>query len=125
MDTFGGTHAMLMLGDMNASLCKRQGNNQDVLLENFVKSNNLFCEQNGSETFFHPNKSDKAEIDYILFNDKCKQYLGNVTVDNRLSLNTSDHIPVVGTLFIQNRIQIQIQEDNEPENESCMQTEMG
>ena len=103
MDTFGGTHAMLILGDMNASLCKRQGNNQDVLLENFVKSNNLFCEQNGSETFFHPNKSDKAEIDYILFNDKCKQYLGNVTVDNRLSSNTSDHIPVVGTLFIQNR----------------------
>ena len=53
--------------------------------------------------FFHPNKTDKAEIDYLLFNDKCKDSVRNVAVDNRPSTNTSDHIPVIGTFNIQNK----------------------
>ena len=88
---------------MNASLCKRKGNNQDILLEEFVRSNGLCYEQAGTETFFHPNKTDKAEIDYLLFNDKCKDSVRNVAVDNRPSTNTSDHIPVIGTFNIQNK----------------------
>ena len=79
LDIFSGTHAVLILGDMNASLCKRKGNNQDILLEEFVRSNALCYEQAGTETFFHPNKTDKAEIDYLLFNDKCKDSVSNVT----------------------------------------------
>ena len=48
---------------------RRNGNYQDVILDNFVKSNGLFCEKAGTEAFFHPNKTDRAEIDYILLND--------------------------------------------------------
>ena len=36
LDTFSGTHAVLILGNMNASLCKRKGNNQDILLESLL-----------------------------------------------------------------------------------------
>ena len=103
LDTFSATHAVLILGDMNASLCKQKGNNQDILLENFVRSNGLHCEQTGTETFFHPNKTDKAEIDYLLFNDKCKDSVRNVAVDNRPSTNTSYHTPVIGTFYILNK----------------------
>ena len=65
-----------------------------------MKSNGLFCEQMGSETFFHPNKTDRAEIDYILLNDKSKSIVRNVAVDNDQTLNTSDHVPVIGTFKI-------------------------
>ena len=72
-------------------------------MEKFVRSNGLCYEQAGPETFFHPNKNDKAEIDYLLFNDKCKDSVRNVAVDNRPPTNTSDHIPVIGTFNIQNK----------------------
>ncbi|MEW8546334.1 MAG: reverse transcriptase family protein, partial [Candidatus Thiodiazotropha sp.] len=100
LNTFCSTHVILILGDMNASLCKRKGNNQDILLENFVKSNGLCCEQSGTETFFHPNKTDKAEIDYIFFNDRYKDLVKDVSVANWPSSNTSDHIPVIGSLLV-------------------------
>ena len=100
INTFSGTHALVIVGDMNASLRRINGNNQDVILENFVKSNGLSCEQTGSETFFHPNKTDRAEIDYILLNDKSKSIVRNVAVDNGQTLNTSDHVPVIGTFKI-------------------------
>ena len=51
INTFSGTHALVIVGDMNASLRRRNGNNQDVILENFVKSNGLFCEQTGTRLF--------------------------------------------------------------------------
>ena len=62
LDTFSGTNAVLILADMNASLCKRKGNDQDILLEKFVRSNGLSYEQTGSETFFHPKKLIKQRL---------------------------------------------------------------
>ena len=100
INTFSGTHALVIVGDMNASLRRRNGNNQDVILENFVKSNGLFCEQTGTEPFFHPNQTDRAEIDYMLLNDKSKSIVRNVAVDNGQTLNTTDHVPVIGTFKI-------------------------
>ena len=98
LNIYNRTHAVLILGDMNASLCLRNGNNQDILLKDFLTSNNMFCVQDGADTFFHPNKSDKAEIDYIFSNKHGRQILRTVSVDSRTFLNTSDHLPVVGTL---------------------------
>ena len=100
INTFSGTHALVIVSDINASLRRRNGKNQDVMLENFVKSNGLFCEQTGTETFFHPNKTDRAEIDYIPLNEKSKSIVRNVAVDNGQTLNTSDHVPVIGTFKI-------------------------
>ena len=94
-------YVLLILGDMNASLQQRKGNNQDTLLKDFQTSNNLHCLQKGAETFFHPNKSDKAEIDYILFDEHSKQIVTTVAVDsNPPPLNTSDHRPIFGTLSL-------------------------
>ena len=83
LNTYSRTHSVLMLGDMNASLQQRKGNNQDTLLKDFQTSNNLHCLQKGAGTFFHPNKSDKAEIDYILFDERSKQIVTTVAVDSK------------------------------------------
>ncbi|MCG8110719.1 MAG: reverse transcriptase family protein, partial [Candidatus Thiodiazotropha endolucinida] len=101
INTFNKTHAIVILGDMNASLCQRNNNSQDSLLKCFVDSNNLHSKQTGLETFFHPNKADKAEIDYILLNSSSKQLVQTVTVDTGSALNTSDHAAVIGTFKIQ------------------------
>ena len=68
LNIYTRSHAVFILGDMNALLVPRRGNQQDVLLRDFVDSNSLCWRQNGEETFFHPNKEDRAEIDDILFN---------------------------------------------------------
>ena len=100
INTYGRTHAVFILGDMNASLCQRKGNSQDRQFIDFVKSNLLYTEQCGVDTFFHPNKDDKAEIDYILMNNLARHIMKTVSVEHKTAQNTSDHIPVVGTLNI-------------------------
>ena len=100
LNSFSSTHAVFILCDMNACLCKWKGNNQDRLLEMFVESNRLYCGQTGAETFFHPNKTDKAGIDYIFQNHRSKQIMKQVAVDDRSPSNTSDHISVIGTFHI-------------------------
>ena len=62
----------------------------------------MFYELTGNDTFFHPNKFDKAEIDHILLNTQSKLAVRKISVDTRTSLNTSDHVLlVVGTFDIQ------------------------
>ena len=60
INTYGKTHAVLAVGDLNASLMTRPGNQQDALLKQFVETNGLSFKQTGENTFFHPNKHDKA-----------------------------------------------------------------
>ena len=100
LNIYNRTHSVLILGHMNASLQQRKGNNQDTLLKDFQTSKNLHYLQKGAETFFHPNKTDKAGIDYILFDKHSKQIVTTVAVDSKTSLNTSDHRPIVGTLSL-------------------------
>ena len=64
-----------MAGDFNASLSEHRGNAQDVLLQTAVNNNSLEYQQNGTSTFFHPNKTDNAEIDYILFNKMGRKFV--------------------------------------------------
>ena len=94
------THVVLILGDINVSLRQGKGNNQDALLKEFVDSNNLTCKQENADTFFHPNKSNRAEIDYILSCPDGSRILIDAGVVSNTSTNTSDHIPVLGTLSV-------------------------
>ena len=100
INTFSGTHTLVIVGEIVCSLRKRNGKNQDVILENFVKSNGLFCEQRGITTFSHPNKTDRPASNCIILSDKSKSIVRNVAVDNRQTLNTSDHFPVSVTFTI-------------------------
>ena len=77
-----------------------KGNSQDRQFNEFFKSNPLYSEQRGADKFFHPNKDDKAEIDDILMNNIARQVMKAVSVENKTAQNTSNHIPVVGTLNI-------------------------
>ena len=74
LNTYSSTHAIFILGDFNGSLVQRKGNSQDLQLGMFVDSNALLNQQNGQCTFFHPNKTDKAEIDYIFYNQQKKRW---------------------------------------------------
>ncbi|MEW8547951.1 MAG: reverse transcriptase family protein, partial [Candidatus Thiodiazotropha sp.] len=56
--------------------------------------------QNGEETFFHPNKTDKAEIDYVLFNRLGEDIVKGVAIEEENALNTSDHRPVYAEISI-------------------------
>ena len=54
MNSYNSTHAILIVGDFNASLKERTGNAQDRLLIDFVSKNSLGCLQSGTPTFYHP-----------------------------------------------------------------------
>ena len=94
LNIYSRTHAVFILGDMNASLVSRKGNLQDTLLQDFFGRNDLVWRQNGEVTFRHPNNMDKAEIDYIFYNKLGDGVVGSVAVERNTSLNTSDHVPV-------------------------------
>ena len=81
-----------------------------------MDTNDLFCSQTGIETFFHPNKTDKAEIDYIFLNSQSRHAVRKISVDNMTALNTSDHTPVIGTFGIQTKGKVR---------QNIKQTEMG
>ena len=77
---YNRTHAVFILRDVNASLVHRKGNLQDSLLVKFVETNSLFYQQDDIGTFFHPNKTDKAEIDYVLHNKNGNDLIMEVSV---------------------------------------------
>ena len=100
LNIYARSHAVFIVGDMNASLVLRRGNQQEVLLRNFVDSNSLCWMQKGEETF-HPNKGDRAEIDYILLNIIGESLVKSVSVEKNIPLNTSDHVPVFAQLSVE------------------------
>ena len=81
-----------------ASLKERKGNMQNQQFKAFVSSNSLGCLQSGTPTFYHQNKTDCAEIDYVLFNKLGGRLVRTVHVETKTATNTSDHVPVIATL---------------------------
>ena len=51
VNSYNSTHAILIVGDFNASLKHHTGNAQDRLLIDFVSKNSLGCLQSGTPTF--------------------------------------------------------------------------
>ena len=94
----------MVVGDFNASLSEQRGNAQDVMLKKMVADNSLKYLQSGKSTFFHPNKTDSAEIDYILFNKAGQDFVKSVSVKRDIALNTSDHVPVIAQLEIPDKL---------------------
>ncbi|MEW8547538.1 MAG: reverse transcriptase family protein [Candidatus Thiodiazotropha sp.] len=92
------SHIVLVVGDFNASLTENRSNIQDKQFKAMVTSNSLICSQSGLSTFFHPNKTDNAEIDYILCNRKGHSFVKEVTVVAECESNTSDHVPIIAVL---------------------------
>ena len=95
LSIYQNSHIVLVAGDFNASLSEHRGNAQDVLLRTAVNNNSLEYQQNGTSTFFHQNKTDNVEIDYILFNKMRRKFVKTVTLEKDAALNTSDHVPVI------------------------------
>ena len=101
LNTYNSTHAIICVGDFNASLKERPGNLQDRQFIEFVHRNSLGHLQSGTPTFYHPNKADCAEIDYVLFNERGRQLVDSVRIETKTAANTSDHVPVIATLKIE------------------------
>lgn len=99
---YNQTHAIIILGDMNASLKPRKGNEQDVMLQKCCDQQKPSTHQSGEPTFFHENERDVAELDYILCCEKAILMVEDVQVDNTIHSigNTSDHKALTATLMI-------------------------
>ena len=65
IQTYESSQNIVLCGDMNSSLLKRQGNDRDQMLSHFTKAMNLHSYQQGVPTFFHENGKDTLELDYI------------------------------------------------------------
>ena len=101
LKTYNRTHAVLIIGDLNASLVQQNSNIQDLQLRAFVDSNSLKNQQCGICTFSHPNKSDKKEIDYVFYNRVAEEVVKCVAVESNELLNTSDHVPILAILNLE------------------------
>ncbi|MES9904845.1 MAG: reverse transcriptase domain-containing protein [Sedimenticola sp.] len=99
---YKSTHAIIVLGDMNASLITRKGNEQDILFKQFCEKENLHTNQFGEPTFFHENGRDCAELDYVLCCEKALTMIESTEVESgsHSSCNTSDHKAVTAVLKI-------------------------
>ena len=99
IQTFKTTHIMILLGDMNASMMDRCGNERDKLLEQFINENFLFHRQFGKNTYIHSDNLCSSEIDYIFCSNNGSNTMSEVNVLSDC-LNTSDHLPVVAKLEV-------------------------
>ena len=89
--TYESSHNIVLCGDMNSSLLKRQGNERDQMLSHFTKAMNLHSYQQGLPTFFHENGKDTSEIDYIFTKARNLIISKPTIVKEKNSLNLSDH----------------------------------
>ena len=93
-------HVIFICGDLNASLSRNPPNDRDNLLKSFVQSMGLTSQQNGTPTFFHENKEQSAELDYILKNPLACSVSSIVHIEDDQSNNVSDQLAVSTTLNI-------------------------
>ncbi|MES9884558.1 MAG: reverse transcriptase family protein [Sedimenticola sp.] len=96
------THAIIVIGDMNASLATRAGNVHDKMFNQLCMDKKLSSLQVGTPTFYHENGRDCAELDYILCCNKARLIVEHVWVetDEKSSSNTSDHKAVAAVLKV-------------------------
>ena len=52
------------------------------------------------QLFFHPNKVDSAEIDYVLFYGLGGDLVSSVPIETKTASNISDHVPVTALLTL-------------------------
>ena len=100
LNMYGNSRAVFIVGNFSASLMERRGNEQDHQFKAFVKSNSLGHSKSGIPTFFHPNKVDSAEIDYVLFYGLGGDLVSSVPIETKTASNISDHVSVTALLTL-------------------------
>ena len=111
---------MFFVGDMNASMMERCGNERDKLLEHFVYKNSLNHRQSGTFTYIHTDASCSSEIDYIFCSNNGVELISDVNVLSD-DINTSDHLPVVANLNVEKSLRVEEQKliDVKPKWDKC------
>ena len=120
IQTFKSTHVMYLVGDMNASMMERCGNERDKLLEHFVYENSLNHRQSGTFPYIHTDASCSSEIDYIFCSNNGVELISDVNVLSD-DINTSDHLPVVTKLNVEKSLRVEEQKliDVKPKWDKC------
>ena len=93
-------HAIFICGDLNASLSRNPSKERDISLTNFVVKHYLINRQKGTATFYHENREQSAELDYILKNSLVRSISGDVFVKKDQVNNVSGHLAVSTTINI-------------------------
>ena len=91
--TFETSHVILLVGDMNAIMVSRQGNERDQMLMGFAEKHSLMNQQVGTPTYVHASNTSSSEIDYIFYTKKGEEIVTETRIINDM-LNTSDHVPI-------------------------------
>ncbi|CAC5390532.1 unnamed protein product [Mytilus coruscus] len=93
-----GNHTIIVLGDLNVSLIRKQKITRDKVLTS-IQEINLCVPRNYplSHTFFYHNNKASSQIDYILaFNDS--SFFTKTDIFCMSPLNLLSHVPVTATL---------------------------
>ncbi|VDI71287.1 Hypothetical predicted protein [Mytilus galloprovincialis] len=93
-------HTIIVLGDLNASLIRKQKTTRDKVFLASIQEINLCVPRNypSSHTFFHHNDKASSQIDYILaFNDS--NFFIETDIYCMSPLNLSSHVPVTANFI--------------------------
>ncbi|CAG2222864.1 unnamed protein product [Mytilus edulis] len=93
-------HTIIVLGDLNASLIRKQKTTRDKVFLTSIQEINLCVPRNypSSHTFFHHNDKASSQIDYILaFNDS--NFFIETDIYCMSPLNLSSHVPVTANFI--------------------------
>ena len=94
------SHKIILCGDFNGTLLSaRPYNNHDLLLQNFVKEQELTFKPTNDHTFYHHSGSSSSHIDYILSTDS--QCMTKYTVSVKDCENTSSHVKISAFILTQ------------------------
>ncbi|CAG2240337.1 unnamed protein product [Mytilus edulis] len=93
-------HTIIVLGDLNASLIRKQKTTRDKVFLASIQEINLCVPRNypSSHTLFHHNDKASSQIDYILaFNDS--NFFIETDIYCMSPLNLSSHVPVTANFI--------------------------
>ena len=101
IDKYNISYHIIVCGDLNASLHRKDNRRRDQLLKEFMNDNKLSIPLNYpvQPTFFHHNGKYKSQIDYFLFDNNAMTKLNPaVSILPMQATNTSDHTLVTARI---------------------------
>ncbi|CAG2207347.1 unnamed protein product [Mytilus edulis] len=93
MEVYKTTHQIIIGGDFNENIFKENNSNRKNYILDFMSDHNLSTTEVGI-TYTHTSGISSSAIDYILYQEKFKDFIINIEKPDIIS-NVSDHLPIL------------------------------
>ncbi|CAG2207874.1 unnamed protein product [Mytilus edulis] len=93
MEVYKATHQIIIGGDFNENIFKENNSNRKNYILDFMSDHNLSTTEVGI-AYTHTSGISSSAIDYILYQEKFKDYIINIEKPDIIS-NVSDHLPIL------------------------------